>query len=557
MADTPLQRAKRCYDALKNERTSNGWDAHCREIADHMLPWKSRFMANDRNKGDKRGTKILNPEGRKQARTAAQGLFAGTSNPARKWFGYEPFDPDMLDYAPVKEWLDDTENKINLIFNRSNLYRTLPNVCTEIVTFGTGPFLLEEDFEDVVYSRPFTFGEYVIGQNYKGAVNQFGREFECTVENAIGQFGLERVSQYVREQYDQGNYNKTVKYFHLIEPNYGGEYSPLMGLAGNKPFRSLYWEERALDKSETKEIFAEAKGYWEFPVMCPRWDRNSGDVYGNGPGQDALPEVKQLQVLEKRKMQRLEKANNPSMQAPASMKNERSSTLPGDLTYVPDNSSQGYKPTYMVDPNIQSLREEIMQKKRDIAEIFYADLFRMMIDSDRKQITAREVAEKHEEKLLMLGPVLINLNGEGFDPLVIRAFNIANRAKLIKPMPRELQGQPLAVRYSSLLAQAQRLVDAGGIERMATFVTTLAPANPEVLDKFDFDEAVDKYQEVTGAPVGLVRPTNKANEIRAGRAQQQEAQNQLALGAQAVDTAKTLSETGTGGGSALADILGI
>lgn len=554
MAITPLEQCKRRSYALVQERKST-WDAHYREIADHILPWKSRFMANERNKGDKRGTKIINPEGRKHARTAAQGLFAGTTNPARKWFDLETFDPDLLDYNPVKEWLEDTQNKMNLILNHSNFYRTMPNVFSELVVFGTAPFICESDYEDVIYTRSFTVGEYAIGQNHKGKVDSFTREFEFTVINAIEQFGKENVSSYIRNCYDRGDYDKWVKFYHLIEPNVGDMYKEQLGVAQKMPFRSLYWEDRALEGGN--KMFAEAKGYEEFPIMCPRWDTNSGDVYGNGPGQDGLSEVKQLQVLEKRKLQRLEKAGNPPMRGPASMKSERSSTLPGDMTYQPDNSNSRYEPAYMVDPNIESLRMEIRDKKRDIAEIFYADLFRMMIDSDRKQITAREVAEKHEEKLLMLGPALINIDGDGLDPFIIRSFKIADRAKLIKPPPKEMQGQPITVRYSSILAQAQRMVDVGSIERVATFVTTLGPAKPDIIDKLDFDEMVDKYQEIVGAPVSIIVPTDKANESRQARQEQITQQQQMELGAQAVESAKTLSETSTGQGSALADILGL
>lgn len=555
---TPLEKCKRRHDALIFERTST-WDAHYREIADYILPWKSRFMANERNKGNKRGTKIISPEGRKHARTAAQGLFAGTTNPARKWFNLESFDPDLMDDQTVKQWLERQENKLNLILNRSNFYNVMPSVFAELVVFCTAPFMSEEDYEDVATFRPFTVGEYAIGQNQKGRVNAFTREFEHTVENHVAKFGLQNISAHVRSMYDRGDYDKAVKVFHLVEENHGEEdYKKFQGMVGNKKFRGLYWEERAFDvKGESGQFFNEVKGYYEFPVHCPRWDTNSGDTYGNGPGFDGLAEVKQLQVLEKRKLQRLEKANNPPMQGPQGMRNERSSTLPGDMTYVPDNASQKYQPTYMVDANIESLRREITEKKRDIAEIFYADLFRMMLDSDRKQITAREVAERHEEKLLLLGPALININGDGLDPCITRLFNMAQRADLFDPMPEALQNQPMTVRYSSILSQAQRMVDAGSIERMATFVTTLGPANPEVLDKFDFDEAVDKYQEITGAPVAIVVSTDKANEKRAARAESINRQQQLQLGAQAIDSAKTLSDTNTGQGTALAEILGL
>jgi len=51
-------------------------------------------------------------------------------------------------------------------------------------------------------------------------------------------------------------------------------------------------------------------------------------------------------------------------------------------------------------------------RARDLAEVqgrvkeaFYANLFLMLAESDRREITAREIDERREEKMLMLGPV--------------------------------------------------------------------------------------------------------------------------------------------------------
>jgi DNA-binding IscR family transcriptional regulator len=43
---------------------------------------------------------------------------------------------------------------------------------------------------------------------------------------------------------------------------------------------------------------------------------------------------------------------------------------------------------------------------------YYADLFLMLANDDRSNVTATEIAERHEEKLLMLGPVLERLHNE-------------------------------------------------------------------------------------------------------------------------------------------------
>jgi hypothetical protein len=58
----------------------------------------------------------------------------------------------------------------------------------------------------------------------------------------------------------------------------------------------------------------------------------------------------------------------------------------------------------------------------------------------RAAATAREIDERHEEKLLALGPVLERTNDELLDPIVDRAFALMEAAGLIPPPPRSCDG---------------------------------------------------------------------------------------------------------------------
>lgn len=563
MADTPLQAARRRAMALVNERTSNGWDSHYRELAENISPWKSRFMASDRNKSmaSRRGSNLLTGVARKANRTLSAGLMSGLTNPARPWFKLETFDNDLLEFEPVKIWLERYEYVMGTILQRSNFYQSLPNMYGELGAFGMGAMSIMEDFEDVILTNIFTVGEYAVGYDDRGKCNAFTREYETTVENVVKKFGYKACTQTTREAYDRGDYDNVVTCYHLMEANH--DESVWLGMGNNRPFRNLYWEKGALETKELKEVFLSTNGMHEMGIVAPRWDTNSGDTYAsNFPGQDALADIKQAHVMEKRKLNKLEKHNNPSMKGPASLRNERTSSLPGDMTYVPDNANTKYEPSYTVDGNIRELREEIEGKKREIEEYFYVPIFQALMNDGRNQrATAREIAELHEEKLLAMGPVLNRLNYEGFDPMIMRVSRIMERAsaqgKLLPPPPPELKGTPISVRYVSILAQAQRLVDVQAIDRTATFVTTLGAAFPAALDRFDYDNAIDNYQEITGAPVGIVVPLAKANAARAARQKAEMAQQQVALGAQGVETAKQLSETSTQGSNALTDILGL
>ena len=156
----------------------------------------------------------------------------------------------------------------------------------------------------------------------------------------------------------------------------------------------------------------------------------------------------------------------------------------------------------------------------------------------------------------MLGPVLERLNSELLDPLIDRVFRIMVSRGLFPEPPEELREVDLKVEYISIMAQAQKLLSANSIERLTGFAADLAAVQPDVLDKVDFDQAIDEYGGITGAPPRLIRSDDDVAALRANRAEQQAKQAQLEQGAVAAQSAKTLSETDTGGDNALTQILG-
>jgi hypothetical protein len=119
----------------------------------------------------------------------------------------------------------------------------------------------------------------------------------------------------------------------------------------------------------------------------------------------------------------------------------------------------------------------------------------------------------------------------------------------------ELEGQDLKVEFVSMLAQAQRAVGLGGIDRLLGTVGGIAQLKPEVLDKLDTDQMVDAYSEMLGVDPDLIVADENVAMIRQERAQQMAAQQQAAAAPAMADTAKTMSDTDTEGKNALTDAM--
>jgi hypothetical protein len=155
----------------------------------------------------------------------------------------------------------------------------------------------------------------------------------------------------------------------------------------------------------------------------------------------------------------------------------------------------------------------------------------MMIVHKTTQMTATEVAERHEEKLLMLGPVVERVANEMLDPIVETTFERLAGAGMLPPAPAEMQGMSLTVDYVSIIAQAQKAIGVNTIDRFTGGMLNVAQVKPEVLDKFDADEWADIYADNLGIDPALIIPGQQVVLIRQqrARAQEQAAQQQAML----------------------------
>jgi hypothetical protein len=558
MADESKRRKLEALKGQLAEERSSFID-HWRDLGDYIRPRRTRFFVSDSNRGDKRNQKIVDSTATLAARTLRSGMMSGITSPARPWFRLGTPEPALAEVGAVKDWLYEVTQRMSAIFLKSNLYNALPNVYGDLGVFATAAMLVEEDFENVMRFYPFPAGSYMIANDDRLRVRVFARDFRMTVRQIVQKFARmtgpgerdwSNISDTVRGLWDQNQKEAWIDVCHVIAPNDDCDEKQLGSKF--KPFSSCYWESGNQD-----DKFLSESGYDFFPVLCPRWETTGEDVYGTDcPGMSALGDIKQLQTGEKRIGQAVEKSINPPLTGPASLRTARVSVLPGDITY--NDAQQGQnelRPVYQLDPRVRELEEKQAQVRDRIRRAFYEDLFLMLSMSDRTQITATEVNERHEEKLLALGPVLEQLNQDLLDPLIDIAFQIMVRQNLIPPPPEELQGQSLRVEYISIMAQAQKLVGVGGIERFAGFVGNMAKVDPSVLDKVDFDQTVDVYGDMTSVPPGIVRPDDKVQELRNQRAQAQKAAADAAAVREEAGAAKDLSGAKMDDNNALTELL--
>lgn len=531
------------------EREYESWKEHYKEISEYLLPRKGRFLDLDTtpNDGSKRHRSIIDNSGGRALRILAAGMQSGLTSPARPWFKLGLADKDKEQYEPVKWWLEEVRNYMLYIFHQSNFYTATHNTYYELGAFGTGAMGIDSDYDTMIRCYPFTVGEYYLSCDLSHRVDSIYRNYWATVRNLVETYGEENCSESTNNQYKNGNGDNWIRVCHIIEPNPDAD--PRKLEAKYKPFKSVIFEH-----ANHRDKFLRQSGYDYFPVMAPRWSVTGTDVYGISPGMESLGDVRMLQQLQRKVLRALDKLIDPPMNAPASMESKALSIIPGGINYI-DSASQTFTPAYQVNLDVRSAEYKIERVQQAIQEGFFADLF-LLIANAPKQMTATEVVQRHEEKLLMLGPVIERIQPELLDRVIDRTFTIMDDAGVLPVPPEEIQGMDLEVEYISLLAQAQKMVGLTAIEQTAAFVGNLAAVKPEVLDKLDADEAVDQYASMVGVPPKIVVPDEKVIELRKVREQKMIQQQGLEQGLAVAQGAKTLSETKTGENNALDALMG-
>lgn len=530
---------------LWTERSS--WDSHAKELAKVLLPRASRFTTSDTNQGNIKHNKIYDSTGVRAARTLAAGMMSGMTSPARPWMKLKHANSDLMKYEPVKWYCAEVSRLILEAFAGSNIYRVLHQGYTETGVFGTHAALIMPHPEKLLWGTAFTFGEYALSTDELGQVNTMYREQAMTAVNMVRSFGYDNCTSGVQRAYDQGALDQKFDVIHAIEPN--PDFDPRYMGWRYMPYRSVYFE-----LGGEKGKFLREGGFNRFRGLCPRWAVTGNDVYGESPGMEVLGDVKQLQHQQLRKGQGIDYQTKPPVSLPTSMKGQEVDLSPGGTTYL-DSASGGAGQRQMFDVRLDMshLLADIVDVRDRINAGFFVDLFAMISSlSARPGVrTATEIAELHEEKLLLLGPVLERQQSENIAPLIDMAFDeLAAQGKL-PPPPEELADEPLEVEMLGVLAQAQRLVQTNTTERFVQSVGNVVAitGRVEAMDKIDTDAITEGLADDMGVDPRFLVDDRQVAKTRQARAQQQAAMADQANRAAEAEIASKVGGIPTQGGT--------
>jgi hypothetical protein len=530
-----VERILKIYSSLTLDHTANAslWQ----ELAEYILPRKSD-MLGPTTPGAKKTDKVFDStaiHGNELLAAAMQGTI---TNHATKWFGLRMRNDELNGIKAIKEWLEDCSQRMFHAFNQSNFHSEVHESYLDLGAFGTaGLFMEERPSEGSKFFPGFNFRamslkEFCIAEGRDGRVNAVYRKFALDLYTAFKMFGKkllegdpELVDKLLTKPYEKYEILQCVYPRDFPDPRKGG--------------KGMLWESVHI-LLKGRRIIKEG-GYEEFPFMVPRWSKASGETWGRGPGNTALPDIKTLNRAVELTLKALAKSIDPPIGVlDDSVVGNTVDMTAGGVNVIRDKNA------------IESLvtrgewdfaNLEIETLKGAIMRVFFADQLQLQ---EGPQMTAHEVSVRYELMQRLLGPTLGRLEQELLNPLIERAFGMMLRAGALLPPPGELteaigQGEEIDIEYESPLALAQRAQELQGIERAISLLAPLAEIKPEIIDNFDFDKLARHTSVLAGMPSKILNDMKKIKELRDGRNRAREEQKAMDDEQQGSQTLKNLA----------------
>ena len=446
------------------------------------------------------------------------GLTGYSISPNITWFKLSLANQKLLDGYGVKDWLEEVESVMFAKFNASNLYSEAAKMIEDSIILGHGIIRVEEKKEDGQLNfKTFAANEMYLDCNAYGEVDTVFREYLLTVRQCVEFFGLENLSEEIQYEYKNiENWDHNVKILQAVMPR--KEYNPEAKDAKNMPYAVYY-----LDLRNNKLI--QESGYQDNPYAVFYWDKFPNHAYGSSPAQNALPDIKALNIAKKTSLQIAQTSAEPPMQVPEDIR--QINLTPRGLNYY--SSADMKIEAIRTGENYPITLEVLQDMKQEIKDWFNVDFF-LMLQSKQGQMTATEVMELQGEKAATLSNLIVNLNG-ALLKIIQRSFDILMRNGELPELPLALRGQSggMKVDFVGPLAQAQKKYHTtGGTIQALQVAQPILQMFPNSGDYIDGDKLMKVALEGQGMPQSVIREEDDVKKIREERIQQQQAQQQQA-----------------------------
>ncbi len=504
------------------------------EIAEFVIPHKATITQLVAP-GERQTRRIFDSTAIDAAQTLASSIHGTLTPSTQPWTSFRIRQDELNELAEVKDWLEDSARRIHAALRNSNWTTAVHEMYLDLVGPAAMGCLFVEEKPPPASGGfgGFRFqthgaGEFCVAEDAEGRIDTVFRAFQLSARAILAKWGQDQVGEKIREA-AQSKPDARFTVLQAVMPN--ADYSG--GTATRGPLRMPWWSCYLIVETRQKLALG---GFQEFPFLCPRWAKTSGEVYGRGPSHTALPDIRTLNTVKEFLLKAAPLAMvPPTIEADDAVLGEPD-LRPAGRNVVSVQGTRGLS---------ESFAFMTTGLKVDLSQIILADLrasIRRIYFSDQlelqegPQMTATEVQVRYELMQRLLGPTLGRLEAEFLNPLIERCFGVMARTGALLPLPEALAAQgvelpELDVEYEGPLARAQRTVELTAQDRVLSFVAALsqamvasgvpAPQAAEAWDVLKVDKWIRDRAAITGVRTDSLASAEEVQQLRQARAQAQ------------------------------------
>lgn len=517
----------------RDEKMRSGrsfWNSLWQDTADLVLPRRGSFTTTI-TPGETIHGKIFDTTAPWANEQLASGLHGFVTPSTQRWMKFTLDDDVLMDDDEVRQWLDIAADRAYAaIYHPSaNFAAASHEMYLDLGSLGTAVLYIEERVNKKAPARfhAFHLAECVIQENADGAVDCLYRKFKWTAAKIVERFpetaGPKMVEMREKEPM------REFEIIHAVHP-----VKSAMRKALGFSFDSCYV------LVEEKRVLSEG-GFYEFPYLSPRWTKIAGETYGRSPAMNCIHDIRMINEMSRTTLKAAQKIVDPPLMMPDEGFMLPLKTTPGGVNYYTAGSQDRIEPL-QTGGNINLGLEMMNQRREQIIRAFYLDS--MKLQKENKEMTAYEAAQRTEENMRAMSPMVGRLQAEALGPMIERIMAIMFRQGLIPEAPKQIQNMDYKIEYISPVARALKMGQLTSLQRMVGVVSPFLETKPETLDKFDADQIIDFAATQLDVPANLILSDKAVAKIRAARAEQQAKAEEMAQ-------AQSMAQTMQSGGKAL------
>ena len=504
----------------KMEGALGVWRAHWQECADYVKPRKNDIVTRYTTGGEKKHRKVFDGTPENALDILAAGIHSGMTNPDMVWFDLMFPIPDINELLPARAWLEACGVVLHDMLTMSNFDQAIHEFYLDLGLFGTAILWVDDPVTGPPVFTCLPIAECAIAEDQYGRVDTLFRRYKKTVRQLYERYG-EDAGEHVLKLREDNELDREVECVQAVYPRQDRD--PGKQDKEHKPWANV------LLVVEGKHVL-EVGGFDRPPFMVCRWAKSGDELWGRGPTMKALADVKMLYTMAKDNVIAGNQRVNPIISAPDNGYLEDIRMVPGNVIRYRAGTQDRVEPLALGDPAFGVDMQERTENK--VRAAYLVDVF-MQFDEHHPSMTATEVLERRQQKLMVLGPVLGRMRSELLDPLLDILFDMAAKGGELPPPPedlmREFGGADIKPVYRGPLSLAMRGEEVQNLNRWLGLAGQMAQLtqDPSVLDNVDTDEALRFSHERMGAPAVALRDMKVVMEMRKQRAEAQKAQAEM------------------------------